>query len=130
MALTATATKLPHGGHQPASVEGIVALGYIANFILVVCFGFLAATYKAFVLQHLWAWFITPTFDVDVPSVAVLIGLFYCVALFLSSLDKAKSKHGVWASLFYNITIASIFWGLGWLVYTYASFFNGIFPAP
>lgn len=39
------------------------------------------AILRAWALQHLWAWFVLPTFGVTVPSIATLYGLAWVVGL-------------------------------------------------
>lgn len=54
---------------------------------------------SAFVVSQHWGWFVTPAFGLEVPSIAILIGLSWMVSLFRLSfssyhiLDKLDSAH-------------------------------------
>lgn len=74
----------------PARPKASATTSWWAFFALLV-FGVPVAILKAWVLQHLWHWFVVPTFHVPVPKIAVLYGLFWVVGL-LWPIPKADDE--------------------------------------
>ena len=85
----------PHENSRPETgVEGLICLvGYLSLIPYIYV--------KAFVLQHLWKWFITPTFNIIAPSIIILVGIGIIIS-YLQPLQKFGKKD---AELSWGLTL-------------------------
>jgi hypothetical protein len=76
----------------------------------------LLAALNGWVLHVLWGWFVTPTFGVAAPSVAMCLGLGLTANLFIHTGDSTKEK-AWWKPLLEGFLRAVVVLGVGYIVH-------------
>lgn len=86
------------------------------------------ALWRAFVVQKLWVWFATPAFGITAPSIILIWGLFWLVAMFdlpkpdndLDNQSDEKYFKKLIYGFFYTFVITTFGLFAGWLIQLFA----------
>jgi hypothetical protein len=62
---------------------------------------------RAWVVQHMWTWFVTPTFNVPTPKIAVIYGLWWFIGLLWPTPKPPTQDDDESAT--YNVVVTLVF---------------------
>lgn len=90
------------------------------KFMTIVLAMIISPIVNGFVIMKLWAWFITPTFNIHELRLVEAIGLMFLVNYLLLKRDKDVNKDSFWEQFIANILYLFIMAGFalfsGWIV--------------
>lgn len=100
------------------------------NIFFTLVFAFIMAPtnliFEGFIFQKYWTWFIQPTFNLVVPSIALCIGLIMSVRFVNKKLRERKAteeeqelEHHPAILYIANSIAIAIFWFMGWAIYCF-----------
>ncbi len=104
---------------QPSGYE---LLGRFMVGLLAMTISFANFVLRGFVLQALWGWFVTPTFGVQPPGVAVCVGLFLVVMVFREVPRRKledKDRESLAVLITAELLSTGVAFGLGWVVHLF-----------
>jgi heme/copper-type cytochrome/quinol oxidase subunit 4 len=86
---------------------------------VMILMGTLGSFYLAFLLTHLWGWYVTPVFHVAVPSLIALIGLSMTVKFFLymPMQERKKTKLEIFTTALASMLAHTVFFGIAWALH-------------
>ena len=86
------------------------------KFTLAVIFIVISNMFRGFVLSVLWGWFIVPTFNLPVLTIAPAIGVSLIVTFLTASLPDEKSERSFSSTVIYSLGFSALSLLIGYVV--------------
>lgn len=112
--------------NSPKKEDGTVQVttggGCVSLLTLLGSFMILAFLARSWAIVTLWGWFVTPVFNISIPTQAQAYGLTLCAALFSSTPKTSQSKtKGEYINVFVApFTYTFVVVGMGWVIQRFA----------
>lgn len=98
------------------------AIGGMATVVAYILLAAVTVCLRAFVLQSLWGWFLTPVVWLPAPALGMCVGLTLLFGYLCreGSVAASQKTRGAWATLWIALLEGAVVWLMGWGIHLLA----------